>query len=258
MPWDVATQSFIRQNTDFSGPTVWQQDAQATIKIIASRHDNHDQDLANGISQCLNLDGINAMRAALDMGSNTVNNVDDAGSANQAPNKGQMDSADAVLQGQIDSNDSELADHESRLNAIETADPYKVNALVIAGYVRQLSNDVAGSGTASMSLDTGTANRWRAVNNVAGGVTLNILPPTGATVMTVGPVEEYTAEGTILFTNGATPGVVSLQLGGVAVNAADVLGGSPLTANTRYLLTYIIHRLAGDVYDDIYIWSAVS
>ena len=75
MPWtgDV----FIRENPQFSGDTVWQQDQQATIKIIASRHDFHDQDIANGITQTLNINGLNTMLAALNFGGFKGINVDD-------------------------------------------------------------------------------------------------------------------------------------------------------------------------------------
>jgi hypothetical protein len=66
MGWDVGQKKFIRENPDYSGASVWQQDQQASIKIIASRHDIHDQDLADGISRCLNIDGVNSLAANLD------------------------------------------------------------------------------------------------------------------------------------------------------------------------------------------------
>jgi hypothetical protein len=74
MPWQP-NGTFVRQNTDFQGSNVWQQDQQAKIKIIASRHDFHDQDIALGIADCLNLDGLNAMREDLDMGNNKIINL---------------------------------------------------------------------------------------------------------------------------------------------------------------------------------------
>ena len=66
MPWQN-TGNFLRTNNQFTGVTVWEQDQQASIKIIASRHDFHDEDLATGIEQCLNVDGYNKMLAPLDM-----------------------------------------------------------------------------------------------------------------------------------------------------------------------------------------------
>jgi hypothetical protein len=76
MPWDVAQNKFIRTNdVGSTGQTVWQDDKNNTptpIKIRADRHDYHDQDLADGISACLNLDGLTTMRADLAMGSNRI------------------------------------------------------------------------------------------------------------------------------------------------------------------------------------------
>ena len=74
MPWQPAG-TFLRVNPDFSGATVWQQDQAATIKIIASRHDYHDEDLGQGIQQCLNINGLNAMAADLDMDGNNIINL---------------------------------------------------------------------------------------------------------------------------------------------------------------------------------------
>ena len=76
MPWDVGQNKFIRTNdVGSTGQTVWQDDKNNTptpIKIRADRHDYHDQDVADGISDCLNLDGITTMRASLPMGNNKI------------------------------------------------------------------------------------------------------------------------------------------------------------------------------------------
>ena len=75
MPWQV-NGVFQRENPDFNtGDNIWQQDQQAGIKVIAYRHDFHDQDIADGIAATLNLDGYNAMRAALDIGGFKLTNV---------------------------------------------------------------------------------------------------------------------------------------------------------------------------------------
>jgi len=75
MPWQNDG-NFLRTNNQFTGATVWAQDQQASIKIIASRHDFHDEDIAGGIENCLNLDGYNTMRQDLDMGGNTIINLE--------------------------------------------------------------------------------------------------------------------------------------------------------------------------------------
>jgi len=74
MGWQ-ADGTVLRENPDFNGDDVWQQDQAAGIKIIDARHDHHDEDLALAIADCLNLDGLNAMRANLDMGGFTIINL---------------------------------------------------------------------------------------------------------------------------------------------------------------------------------------
>lgn len=74
MPWKLDG-TFERDNTIHSGDDVWQADDAAGLKIIDELHDLHDEDLALGIANCLNLDGYNAMRADLDMGDFVIKNV---------------------------------------------------------------------------------------------------------------------------------------------------------------------------------------
>lgn len=57
MAWSGGT--FTRTNGVNSGATTWATDAAAGVKIVDTRHDTHDQDLATGINQCLNKDGSN-------------------------------------------------------------------------------------------------------------------------------------------------------------------------------------------------------
>ena len=69
MPWQIDG-TFLRvTNNTTADPNgdLWNKDFAASIKIIATRHDVHDQDLADGIASCLNLDGLNTMRAILKM-----------------------------------------------------------------------------------------------------------------------------------------------------------------------------------------------
>lgn len=66
MPWENGR--FTRENPDFSGPDCWRLDQRNGTKIEADRHDHHDQDLSDGINNCLAKDGSNQMRADLDLG----------------------------------------------------------------------------------------------------------------------------------------------------------------------------------------------
>lgn len=50
---------FTRGNGTYEGADVWADDKAASVKIVASRHDTHDQVLADGINACLTKDGAN-------------------------------------------------------------------------------------------------------------------------------------------------------------------------------------------------------
>src|SRR5262245_13927130 len=59
---------FTRTNNDKVGGTVWQDDAASSIKIRADRHDFHDQDIANGLTQCITKTGNSLPTANIPMG----------------------------------------------------------------------------------------------------------------------------------------------------------------------------------------------
>lgn len=94
MPWQTDG-TFIRVNPDYEASpsgSLWQKDLNSnpSIKIVASRHDWHDQDLGQGIQECINTSGYNQMNAALNLGGNKILNVG-LGSANSdGVNRGQI------------------------------------------------------------------------------------------------------------------------------------------------------------------------
>lgn len=56
MPFN-GTGTFIQTNGTFTGANVWAQDKAAGVNIVTSRHDTHDQDVANGLSSCITKNG---------------------------------------------------------------------------------------------------------------------------------------------------------------------------------------------------------
>lgn len=265
MPWQI-TGAFVRVNPDFQGNNVWQQDQQATIKIIASRHDIHDQDLADGIAACVNLDGYNSMRADLNMGSNLIRSLAPGISGADGVNKDQLDVVDA----KADQNAADIA-------AIQTSDP---NSIITAATfdaldltldrnigdfvvpLRRFNDFKAGqiirhigvdlTPTANMTVDTQAANRFYLLNNIGNVAVLNFDRPNGDD-SDLGP--NYFTEGMIVIENGANPAALSLQADGVAVDPSKIVGAPSGSANVTYTLSYIIQRTAGDVYRESYIWS---
>lgn len=90
MGWSGGT--FTRTNGTYSGATVWESDEANGFDIDSDRHDNHDQDIASGINNCLNKNGQNAMTANLAMGGNKVTGMADGTAPTDAVTKSQLDS----------------------------------------------------------------------------------------------------------------------------------------------------------------------
>lgn len=82
MPWSAGT--FSRTDGTRNGSTVWAQAKAALVKIIATDHDTHDQDLATGINACLNKNGENAATANISMGGFKLTNLAAATGAGEA------------------------------------------------------------------------------------------------------------------------------------------------------------------------------
>lgn len=75
MPWSGG--AFTRTNGVNTGATLWAQDRDDGTKILATRHDTNDQDMANGINSTLEKSGSNAATGNLNIGSNRLTAVAD-------------------------------------------------------------------------------------------------------------------------------------------------------------------------------------
>lgn len=82
MAWSGGT--FTRTNGTYSGASVWASDLAALVKIVASRHDTHDQDLATGINACINKNGQNSPTANMSWGGFKLTNLAAATAAGDA------------------------------------------------------------------------------------------------------------------------------------------------------------------------------
>lgn len=255
MPWQVDG-TFLRVNPDYSGDDVWQQDQQAGVKIIAFRHDNHDEDLALGIAQCLNIDGYNAMAADLDMDGNQLANLATASASGQAVEFDQFDALSDTVAAIVTTDPDNIISAMSwdgttltltRANGDFTVDLDTFDTIKSNGTIRHLG--AALTPGATVTVNPANGNRFTLVNNVGAGTAITITRPTGADA-DLG--ETYQVEGQIMIKNDATtPGALSLS--GVA--AADIIGAPSASANVSQILSYCIMRFAGDTYIETYVWS---
>jgi hypothetical protein len=91
MPWSNGI--YTRTNGTFSGPDVWQDDDQAGFGIEDTRHDTHDEDLADGIDQCINKTGQNSPTNDISWGGNIITDLGAGTQPTHSINKGQADGA---------------------------------------------------------------------------------------------------------------------------------------------------------------------
>ena len=90
MPWSGG--SFTRTNGVNTGATLWAQDRDDGTKILATRHDTNDQDMADGINSTLEKSGSNAATGNLNIGSNRLTAVADGTAKTDAATVNQIQS----------------------------------------------------------------------------------------------------------------------------------------------------------------------
>jgi hypothetical protein len=90
MPWSGG--AFTRTNGVNTGATLWAQDRDDGTKILATRHDTNDQDMANGINSTLEKSGSNAATGNLNIGSNRLTAVADGTAKTDAATVNQIQS----------------------------------------------------------------------------------------------------------------------------------------------------------------------
>ena len=80
----------------------WQEDAANAVPIVASRHDDEDDNFAQGFNECMCRDGSSVATGNFKMGSYKITGLGNGTTTNDAVNYGQLSSAQTTLQGNID------------------------------------------------------------------------------------------------------------------------------------------------------------
>jgi len=96
MGWSGGT--YTRSDGVFTGTSIWQSNRDAGTKIVADRHDTHDQDLATGINQAINKDGSNAFTGAANLGSQKITALADGTAHTDGVNAGQIQDGGLIFQ----------------------------------------------------------------------------------------------------------------------------------------------------------------
>ena len=89
MAWD-GNGNFNRKAGDASGVNTWNDLDVDGFRIRSDHHDEHDQDIADGLNNCLLKDGTNSPNADLPMGGQKFTNVANATSTSQYVAIGQV------------------------------------------------------------------------------------------------------------------------------------------------------------------------
>lgn len=137
MPWNVGQKKFIRNNGRNEGPIIWDQDAVAGQVIDSSGHDTQDQDIADGITETLNINGINEMLADLKFNTHKAVGMGPGTAGTDGANKDQLDVVDA----------------KAEANAIQISN--NTDAINVNGV--QISNNIGGINTNAGNIATNAA-----------------------------------------------------------------------------------------------------
>ena len=257
MPWDVGQKKYIRDNSRNVGPVVWGDDATAGQVVDSNGHDYHDQDIANGITECLNINGINQMLQNFDMGGLKIINLDDATMSGEAVSWDQFqtntaaiaqNTADiAALGGGVA---DELVTAQSfdgvTFKSVRTDGDFDTpinvyTSLKANGQIRQLL------GTA-VAINVSTGNRFSVAN--AGSITLTFSGlPTGADA-SLGA--NYRVEGQVTVWNGAGA-ITGVTIAGLT--SPRTIGIPSTTSNGVGILTYLFDVIGGTLARTTLIWS---
>lgn len=188
---------YVRNNGVFTGPLVWTDDRDAGTKITAAHHDTHDQDIADGITACLNKNGANSPTANINWGGFRTTNhgagvaSTDVAILGQTITNATFDSGTNVLTLTRDTGGDLPVDLSALAVGGSTSDfarysnganPFQGGATfegtVGAEFALNLADSFGGSGTYMWSFTAGSATQMQ-ISNTA-GATFDFLGNSGS------------------------------------------------------------------------------
>ena len=148
--------SFIRTNGVNSGSDTWDQDRNAGTKILSSRHDAHDQDLANGLSNCITKDGQTTVTANIPFAGFELVNIGSATARANAARLSQVQDGSVIWGG--------TSTNSGNAYSITLSPPITAYA---AGQRFVFKANAANTGAATLNVNAVGAVNIRQGNNVA-------------------------------------------------------------------------------------------
>ncbi len=91
--------TFVRDNGTHAGSQVWQDDDANGLDIEATLHDAHDQDIANGLSNCITKDGQTTITATIGFNSQRITSLGAATARTDAIRAAQVQDGGVVYAG---------------------------------------------------------------------------------------------------------------------------------------------------------------
>lgn len=176
MPWAAGAYSRLY------GAAGWVDDRDAGTKILATRHDAHDQDLADGINNALAKDGTNAATADISLGTFKITNLATPTNAADAATKAYVDSLAAVVfasgdqilfRGAATPTGWSIAAQNNKALRIVSGTPSSGGSIAFTSLFAASYATVAES-SHTHSVSTGTTNTGGTIQAGVGG---NLVPP---------------------------------------------------------------------------------
>lgn len=155
---------FSRDNGTHTGSTVWADDDSAGIDIVTSNHDTHDQDLANGLSNCITKDGQTTITAAIPFNDKRITGLGAATARADAIQFAQVQDGKAVYAGTT-------AGSSNAFTASITPGP----SALVAGMTVVILADRANTGATTFNLNAIGATDVRKYNGTTALVANDIL-----------------------------------------------------------------------------------